>query len=186
MVKEICERCGKVYEAGPNTHYCKECRKEIRSVAAKKRNLSDMGHAARKEKQTSERMIIDALPARNNILLGIVATNTGNAVVDAMIQGAFRACLKELDDAPKVEVQEWRRASDPPPTHNETWNDGNETYSGETSMKVWAHCADGTQHEAHYEIHDGTGQWFVEGQDDRFDEHGNVTHWMYYPAAPKD
>ena len=37
-----------------------------------------------------------------------------------------------------------------------------------------------------YEIHDGTGQWFVEGQDDRFDEHGNVTHWMYYPAAPKD
>lgn len=135
----------------------------------------------------SERMIIDALPTRNNILLGIVATNTGNAVVDAMIRGgAFRACLEELDDAPKVEVQEWRRASDPPPTHNETWNDGNETYSGETSMKVWAHCADGTQHEAHYEIHDGTGQWFVEGQDDRFDEHGNVTHWMYYPAAPKD
>lgn len=134
----------------------------------------------------SERMIIDALPVRNNILLGIVATNTGNAVVDAMIQGALRACLEELDDAPKVEVQEWRRASDPPPTHNETWNDGNETYSGETSMKVWAHCADGTQHEAHYEIHDGTGQWFVEGQDDRFDEHGNVTHWMYYPAAPKD
>lgn len=63
----------------------------------------------------SERMIIDALPARNNILLGIVATNTGNAVVDAMIRGAFRACLEELDDAPKVEVQEWRRASDPPP-----------------------------------------------------------------------
>ena len=50
MTKEICERCGKAYEAGPNTHYCKECRKEIRSVAAKKRNLSDMGHAARKEK----------------------------------------------------------------------------------------------------------------------------------------
>lgn len=24
MVKEICERCGKAYEAGPNTHYCKE------------------------------------------------------------------------------------------------------------------------------------------------------------------
>lgn len=91
-----------------------------------------------------------------------------------------------MDDAPKVEVQEWRRASDPPPTHNETWNDGNETYSGETSMKVWAHCADGTQHDAHYEIHDGNGQWFVEGKDDKFSEHGNVTHWMYYPAAPKD
>ena len=34
----------------------------------------------------SERMIIDALPVRNNILLGIMETNTGNAVVDAMIQ----------------------------------------------------------------------------------------------------
>ena len=49
-IKDTDERCGKAYEAGPNTHYCKECRKEIRSVAAKKRNLSDMGHAARKEK----------------------------------------------------------------------------------------------------------------------------------------
>lgn len=35
MVKEICERCGKVYEAGPNTHYCKECRKEIRKRGSK-------------------------------------------------------------------------------------------------------------------------------------------------------
>lgn len=61
-----------------------------------------------------------------------------------------------------------------------------EVYSGETSMKVWAYCADGTQHDAHYEIHDGNGQWFVEGKDDKFSEHGNVTHWMYYPAAPKD
>lgn len=50
MVKEICERCGKAYEAGPNTHYCKECRKEIFRAAAKQRNLSAMGHAARKEK----------------------------------------------------------------------------------------------------------------------------------------
>ena len=50
MVKEICERCGKAYEADPNTHYCKECRKEIFRAAAKQRNLSAMGHAARKEK----------------------------------------------------------------------------------------------------------------------------------------
>ena len=50
MVKEICERCGKAYEAGPNTHYCKECRKEIFRAAAKQRNLSAMGHAARTEK----------------------------------------------------------------------------------------------------------------------------------------
>lgn len=84
----------------------------------------------------SERMIIDALPVRNNILLGIMETKTGNVVVDAMIQSAFRACIEELDGAPVVEVPEWRRASDPPPTHNETWHDGDEVYSGETSMKV--------------------------------------------------
>lgn len=89
----------------------------------------------------SERMIIDALPVRNNILLGIMEIKTGNVVVDAMIQSAFRVCIEELD---------------------------------------------GTQHDAHYEIHDGNGQWFVEGKDDKFSEHGNVTHWMYYPAAPKD
>lgn len=39
-----------------------------------------------RKKQMSERMIIDALPVRNNILLGIMETNMGNAVVDAMIQ----------------------------------------------------------------------------------------------------
>lgn len=50
MVKEICEKCGKAYEAGPHTHYCKECRKEILSAAAKKRNLSTLGNKARKEK----------------------------------------------------------------------------------------------------------------------------------------
>lgn len=50
MAKEICEKCGKVYEAGSNTHYCKECRKEILSAAAKKRNLSTLGNKARKEK----------------------------------------------------------------------------------------------------------------------------------------
>lgn len=52
----------------------------------------------------SERMIIDALPVRNNILLGIMETKTGNVVVDAMIQSAFRACIEELDGAPVVEV----------------------------------------------------------------------------------
>ena len=44
-----------------------------------------------RKKQMSERMIIDALPVRNNILLGIMEIKTGNVVVDAMIQSAFRA-----------------------------------------------------------------------------------------------
>jgi hypothetical protein len=38
-----------------------------------------------RKKQMSERMIIDALPVRNNILLGIMETKTGNVVVNAMI-----------------------------------------------------------------------------------------------------
>lgn len=54
----------------------------------------------------SERMIIDALPVRNNILLGIMEIKTGNVVVDAMIQSAFRVCIEELDGAPVVEVPE--------------------------------------------------------------------------------
>lgn len=70
----------------------------------------------------SERMIIDALPGRNNILLRITKTNTGNAVVDAMIQCAFRACIEELDNAPKIEVPEWRRAGEIPVGRNDEWN----------------------------------------------------------------
>lgn len=50
MAKEICERCGKVFEAGPNSYYCKECRSEIWRASAKRRSLSAIGHAARKEK----------------------------------------------------------------------------------------------------------------------------------------
>jgi len=50
MVKEICERCGKVFEAGPNAHYCKKCKSLILSEAAKRRNLNKLGLAARKEK----------------------------------------------------------------------------------------------------------------------------------------
>lgn len=70
----------------------------------------------------SERMIIDALPVRNNILLGIMETKTGNVVVDAMIQSAFRACIEELDGAPVVEVPEWKRASEIPAGGNDEWN----------------------------------------------------------------
>lgn len=51
MAKEICERCGKVFEAGPNSYYCKKCRSAILSAAAKKRNLNVLGLAARKKKQ---------------------------------------------------------------------------------------------------------------------------------------
>ena len=31
MVKEICERCGNTFNAGPNAHFCMACRKEMLS-----------------------------------------------------------------------------------------------------------------------------------------------------------
>ena len=34
--KEICERCERVYFAGPYSHYCSKCRKQIQSEAGKK------------------------------------------------------------------------------------------------------------------------------------------------------
>ena len=37
----------------------------------------------------SERMIIDALPVRNNILLGIMEIKTGNVVVDGEHSESF-------------------------------------------------------------------------------------------------
>lgn len=52
MAKEICERCGKVFEAGPNSYYCQKCRSAILSAAAKKRNLHELGLAARRKRIT--------------------------------------------------------------------------------------------------------------------------------------
>lgn len=60
MAKEICEDCGRVFEAGPSAFICPTCRKRRLSESAKKRNLSKLGLAAlnaRNDKPT-------ALPSR--------------------------------------------------------------------------------------------------------------------------
>ena len=50
MTKEICQDCGEVYEAGPHSFLCPQCRKRHISESAKKRNLSKLGRDARTKK----------------------------------------------------------------------------------------------------------------------------------------
>lgn len=47
--KEMCEDCGKVFMATKNEFFCPACRKRRLSDAAKKRNLSEIGHKSRKK-----------------------------------------------------------------------------------------------------------------------------------------
>ena len=47
MTKEICEDCGKVFEAGPKAFLCPSCRKRRLSNAAKARGLNRIGTNAR-------------------------------------------------------------------------------------------------------------------------------------------
>ena len=66
MAKEICEDCGRVFEAGPYSFFCPECRKRRISKAsserAKRIGLSRMGVEARwKEEGGAERWQYDRL-----------------------------------------------------------------------------------------------------------------------------
>lgn len=47
LTKEICEDCGKLFLAGPDAYLCPECRKKRLSEYAKRRNLNELGAAAR-------------------------------------------------------------------------------------------------------------------------------------------
>ena len=51
MAKEICADCGKVFDGGAHQFFCLECRKRRLSEAAKIRNLSKLGHDARRKKR---------------------------------------------------------------------------------------------------------------------------------------
>lgn len=55
MAKEICQDCGRVFEAGPKGRYCKACIRRRLSESAKRRGLNRMGGAARSEKCRKER-----------------------------------------------------------------------------------------------------------------------------------
>lgn len=55
MAKEICEDCEKVYDGGPYSHYCPDCRRFRLSKAAKRRNLNKLGNDAYSEQRAIAR-----------------------------------------------------------------------------------------------------------------------------------
>lgn len=55
MAKWICNDCGLVYEGGPYSHYCPECRRRRLSEAAKARNLNKLGNEAYSKKQNTKK-----------------------------------------------------------------------------------------------------------------------------------
>ena len=55
MVKDLCQDCGKVYLAGPNSFLCPECRKKRQSESAKRRNLGKLGRDARSEQKKEQK-----------------------------------------------------------------------------------------------------------------------------------
>ena len=55
MAKEICEDCGRVFETGPNGHYCRDCIRRRLSENAKLRGMNRLGNAAYSEKRRKER-----------------------------------------------------------------------------------------------------------------------------------
>ena len=51
MAKGWCVECGNPYNETPTSFICPKCRKKKASESAKKRNLSELGHIARKNKK---------------------------------------------------------------------------------------------------------------------------------------
>ena len=45
--KEICQRCGSLYEGTSRSWYCEKCRREAARKSAKERNLHQLGLEAR-------------------------------------------------------------------------------------------------------------------------------------------
>lgn len=50
MAKEICERCGKVFEAGPNSYYCKKMQECNFKRGGKEEKSKCAGIGSQKEK----------------------------------------------------------------------------------------------------------------------------------------
>ena len=50
MSKVVCEDCNRVFEGTARARYCPVCRKRRQSEAAKRRNLSELGHEGYRQK----------------------------------------------------------------------------------------------------------------------------------------
>lgn len=44
--KEICEDCGKVFDGGPYSYFCPDCRRKRLRESAKRRGLNKIGNEA--------------------------------------------------------------------------------------------------------------------------------------------
>lgn len=53
MTKGWCVECGIVYNETPTSYLCPKCRKKRTSQSAKSRNLSELGHIARRKYKES-------------------------------------------------------------------------------------------------------------------------------------
>lgn len=53
--KEICQDCGKVFDAGPHAFLCPKCRKRRQSENAKKIDLGGLGRQARGARRDEQR-----------------------------------------------------------------------------------------------------------------------------------
>ena len=51
LAPTICEDCEKVFQGGPNAHFCPKCRKKRISEAAKRRGLNKLGSDAYSEQR---------------------------------------------------------------------------------------------------------------------------------------
>lgn len=61
MTKEICQECGKVFQAGPNAFFCPECRKEKQRAAVRRARI--------KEKiKKNERLTMEAMKCGGKIV----------------------------------------------------------------------------------------------------------------------
>lgn len=55
LAPTICEDCEKVFQGGPYSYFCPDCRKKRLRAAAKKRNLNKLGNDAYSEQRAIAR-----------------------------------------------------------------------------------------------------------------------------------
>lgn len=133
----------------------------------------------------SERMIIDALPVRDNLLLALALADTGSPFGDEILRASVRECIKKLEDAPRLETAEWRQASEIPVGRNDEWNWA--FIVGKDAKKAYTTTA-AAQYDAKEDcwVTDLLTEFKkVDGHYLTKDLGYEVTHWMPQPEPPE-
>lgn len=58
LAPTICEDCEKVFQGGPYSYFCPECRKKRLSAAAKARKLNKIGNDAYSEQRALAKAVV--------------------------------------------------------------------------------------------------------------------------------